>query len=201
VDYALRIHNFCKVFIEVKRVGIELEKHQKQLLDYSFAEGVKLAILTNGLTWWFYLPLTEGTWEQRKFYTIDILQQNSGDIIEKFNEFLSHRYVANGQAVQKAEDLHKGKQREKIICENIPKAWNKMIGQPDEILIDLLSEATEKICGHKPDVDEVTVFLKSNEDQFKIPGYVPPKPSYPAAGSNDVPSFSSYAIHPIIFPE
>lgn len=186
VDYALRIHNVSKVFIEVKRVGIELEKHQKQLLDYSFAEGVRLAVLTNGLTFWLYLPLMEGTWDQRRFYTIDILQQDSDDIIEKFIDFLSFKNVANGKAVLKAEELHRGKQRDKIIQKNMPKAWNKMVSQPDELLIDLLSEATEKICGQKPDVDEVSVFLKSYEGQLKIPGFVLPTPSYATTPSIDI---------------
>ena len=67
VDYALRLSNNKKVFIEVKRGGERLEVHQEQLLSYSFQEGVSLAILTNGTTWWFCLPLREGSWEQRRF--------------------------------------------------------------------------------------------------------------------------------------
>ena len=70
VDFSLRHSNANKTFIEVKKIGEDLEKHQEQLLNYSFQEGVKLSILTNGITWWFYLPLHEGSWEQRKFYTI-----------------------------------------------------------------------------------------------------------------------------------
>lgn len=61
VDYSLRIGNVNKVFVEVKRTGEELENHQEQLLSYSFQQGVRLAILTNGVAWWFYLPLCEGS--------------------------------------------------------------------------------------------------------------------------------------------
>jgi predicted type IV restriction endonuclease len=50
VDYALRYNNSNKVFIEVKKIGEELDKHQEQLLNYAFQEGVKLAVLTNGIT-------------------------------------------------------------------------------------------------------------------------------------------------------
>ena len=67
VDFALRHRGVNKVFIEVKKVGAKFEAHQEQLLNYSFNYGVKLATLTNGLTWWFYLPLQEGRWEQRRF--------------------------------------------------------------------------------------------------------------------------------------
>jgi len=93
VDYALRHDNYNKVFIEVKKVGEDLDRHQEQLLNYSFQEGVKLAILTNGITWWFYLPLHEGSWEQRRFYTIEIYDQDANEIVQKFIDFLSKENV------------------------------------------------------------------------------------------------------------
>ncbi|MDP2953498.1 MAG: restriction endonuclease subunit R, partial [Chloroflexota bacterium] len=57
VDYSLRVGKDNKVFIEVKNTGKQLEDHQEQLLRYSFQAGVRLAVLTNGLSWWLYLPL------------------------------------------------------------------------------------------------------------------------------------------------
>ena len=50
VDYALLIDNTPQVFIKVKKGGEPLEKHQEQLLNYAFRQGVKIAILTNGVT-------------------------------------------------------------------------------------------------------------------------------------------------------
>lgn len=49
VDYALRVDNHNKAFIELKKIGTDLEQHQEQLLNYSFQEGLRLAILTNGI--------------------------------------------------------------------------------------------------------------------------------------------------------
>ena len=43
VDYALLINGENKVFIEAKRPSEKLETYQKQLLDYSFGEGVTSA--------------------------------------------------------------------------------------------------------------------------------------------------------------
>ena len=65
------------MFIEVKRARVNLEDHQQQLLEYCFQEGVRLAVLTNGRTWWLYLPLQAGSWEQRRFLTIDLESQTS----------------------------------------------------------------------------------------------------------------------------
>lgn len=159
VDYALRYNGRNKVFIEAKKVNEDLEKHQEQLLNYSFQEGVKLAILTNGIGWWFYLPLREGSWEQRKFYTIEIYDQQSDDIVNKFEEFLSKENVISDRAIENAEKLYNGKQKQYLIEETLPKAWKKITTEPDELLVELLAEETEKLCGYKPDNEKVEEFL------------------------------------------
>ncbi|MGA1847307.1 type I restriction endonuclease [Deferribacter abyssi] len=159
VDYALRHNGRNKVFIEVKKVNEDLEKHQEQLLNYSFQEGVKLAILTNGISWWFYLPLREGSWEQRKFYTIEIFDQNSEDIVNKFEDFLAKANVISDRAIENAENLYKSRQKHYLIEETLPKAWNKIITEPDDLLVELLADTTEKLCGYKPDNEIVEKFL------------------------------------------
>ena len=162
VDYALRHSNANKVFIEVKRVGEDLEKHQEQLLNYSFKEGVKLSILTNGISWRFYLPLHEGSWEQRKFYTVEIFDQNSEDIVGRFIDYLARENVYSGKSIQNAEAVYKSKQKEYLVSDTLPKAWNKLISEPDELLIELIADATEKLCGYKPDNSVVENFISSN---------------------------------------
>lgn len=159
VDYSLRYNNYNKVFIEVKKVGEDLEKHQEQLLSYSFQEGVKLAILTNGITWWFYLPLNEGSWEQRKFYTIEIYDQAAEEITQRFIEFLSKDNVITGKAVENAEKIYKGKQKQDLTKTTMPKAWKRIIEESNEVLIELIAETTEKMCGYKPDADTVAKFI------------------------------------------
>ena len=160
VDYALRYNDSNKVFIEVKKIGEELEKHQEQLLNYSFKEGVQLAILTNGISWWFYLPLREGSWEQRKFYTIEIYDQDANDITSKFVDFLSKENVISGEYIINAERVYKSRQKQYLIKETLPKAWDKITKEPDELLVELLAETTEKLCGYKPDSESVERFLK-----------------------------------------
>lgn len=159
VDYALRHNGKNKVFIEVKKINEDLEKHQEQLLNYSFQEGVKLAILTNGISWWFYLPLYEGSWEQRKFYTIELYDQESEDIVSKFEEFLSKENVISDKAIENAERIYKSKQKQYLIKETLPKAWKKLISEPDELLVELLADTTEKLCGYKPDNETIEQFL------------------------------------------
>jgi len=177
VDYALRYKNANKVFIEAKKVGEPLEDHQPQLLKYSFEFGVKIAVLTNGLTWWFYLPLHEGDWEQRRFYTIEINDQNAEDITDKFNDFLSQKNVISGKAITNAEAIYKSKQRNDLVKESLPKAWEKVVSEPDELLVKLISETAENLCGFRPEDKAVKKFIAAELKPGKA--IITPKPVKP----------------------
>lgn len=111
VDYALRIKNKSVVFLEAKRPTEDLDSgnHQEQLLDYSFRQGIELAFLTNGITWFLYLPNAGGDWKARKFYTIDLKEQESISVASKFIELLSKKNVESGKAIQTAKAIHKDK--------------------------------------------------------------------------------------------
>jgi len=161
VDYLLKHANRPKVFIEAKRVGEPLEKHQEQLLQYSFKEGVSLAVLTNGVTWWFYLPLGAGSWEQRKFYSIDIYDQEPEEIVGRLIDYLSKDNVASGKAVDNAQALYGTRQKEYEISKTLPKAWHKVVTDPDPVVVNLIADNTEKICGFKPDNLVVKNFISS----------------------------------------
>jgi hypothetical protein len=173
----------------VKKTNEDLEGYQDQLLDYSFKEGVKLAVLTNGISWWFYLPLHEGSWEQRKFYTIELYDQVAEDITSKFIDFLSIDKVFNGTAVENATKIITGKQKQSLIEETIPKAWDKLVTGHDEKLLELLADTTEKLCGYKPDYLTVEKFLTT----CKIPTSYIKRPL--------AKSFKDKCIHPIGVPE
>lgn len=159
VDYALRPGSPNSVFIEVKRLGENLERHQQQQLEYCFQEGVKLAVLTNGRTWWLYLPLQAGNWEQRRFLTIDLEAQKPSDVERSFLEYLSPVRVDSGQAVRDAEDLVESQRRAKIIGKAIAAAWTQIMETPDDLLVGMITRTTERICGLKPEPELIEQFL------------------------------------------
>ena len=159
VDFALLTGNRPKVFIEVKRGGEPLAGHQEQLLGYAFRHGVKIALLTNGATWWFYLPLQEGSWEERRFATVEFDRQDKEEIVQKLEDFLGKENVRSGQAIRNAEIFYEQSQKKEEISATLPEAWHQLVSEPDDFLVDLLAERTEELCGHKPDEDEVEQFL------------------------------------------
>ena len=188
VDYALKNDNLSEVFIEVKNPKEDLEKHQDQLLDYSFRQGVELAVLTNGLTWWLYLPTQKGSWRERKFYTIDIYQQDSEIISNIFIDILSKQNVLNRDSIKNALNIYRGKRREKILSSTIPEAWNKIISEPDPFLIELFIEVVEKLCGYKPESEMIFDFLKKNVDKLIVlPDFEIEKPTLKPPSGKKIP--------------
>jgi hypothetical protein len=189
VDYCLKIGEQESVFVEVKRTNEDLEKHQIQLLEYAFRNGVKIAALTNGFLWWLYLPLFQGSWEQRKFFAIDIQQQEVSAVAQHFREFLNREAVANGTAVKKAEEIHAGREKVRRIQDTIPKAWHQLCEDPDEILLELFADKVESLCGYRPDQDMLANYLRDKRDKkdflTKTSESTSPEPGVVSISTND----------------
>ncbi len=162
VDYALFCDDTLKVFIEAKKGGesLERQRHQEQLVRYAFDEGVEIAILTNGATWWFFLPIRAVSWERRKVATLELNQQDSTEIAQRFIDLLSKENVCSGRAIQNAESRQ--------ILEALPEVWNRLIAETDSSIVNLLVERMKGLCVRKPDRNEVEQFLSSHSQQIRI---------------------------------
>jgi len=161
VDYCLKIGNKKAAFIEVKRANEALDHHQRQLLEYAFGDGVEIAVLTNGIVWWLYLPLLRGSWEQRKFLAIDIQQQGVQTAAQNLRTFLEREAIANDSAVEKARDLHESRVKDRLIRQTMPSAWHQLCEEPDDLIIELLADKVESLCGHKPDHAHLAEYLST----------------------------------------
>ena len=184
VDYALRVGGTNKVFVEAKRCSVDLEAHQEQLLNYAFQHGVPLAVLTNGIVWWFYLPLREGVWEQRKFYSIDLQQQAASDVATRLNDFLGRDGVASGSAARNAEEVLTSRRRRLSVERTLPAAWASLLAEPDASLVEVLRERVEQMAGFSPTSAEVAHFLRHVPDAGRI-GLAGVEPTSPATGESE----------------
>lgn len=167
VSYALRIRNTNKVFIEVKRVHSKLDNQQKSLVNLSSREGVNIAILTNGITWWFYLISATGSWQRKWFFSIDLIKQKPDTFVPRLIDLLSKTKVTKGQSQKAAKSLYQRK-RQKLAANFLPEAWNQIISQPNKIFVELLSDQTEKLCRYKVDTKSVQKFLDQHIDQWLV---------------------------------
>ena len=149
-----------KVFIEVKKLG-GAEAGVKQALSYAFHAGVPFVVLTDGRTWSFYLPAEEGTYEERHVFKLDLIEHSPHEAAEVLQCYLDRGRVGSGEALTYAREEYQNQNRRAIAKRAIPDAWNDIIKERDELLVDLLAETTELKVGIRPENSDVMDFLDS----------------------------------------
>ena len=167
VSYALRIGEKNKIFVEVKKISEKLDDHQKKFIETASGEGADIAVLTNGVSWWFYLTSSNDNWRQKWFYSADFFTQEPDTFVPQLENLLTMNKVSKGQALKTAKNLFRDK-KQKMAADFLPKAWNQIISQPNKIFIELLSLQTEKLCGYKVDIKSIETFLGQHVDEWLI---------------------------------
>ena len=161
VDYALLHDGRPLVFIEAKRLGNMDDKGEEQLFQYASNKGIPLLILTDGDRWDFYLSMAAGDPPERRFFRMELshLEHKVPDFVGFLEEHLRQAAVVSGRAKSSAERLHASDVERKKAQKRIPQAWRDLVGEPDDLLCDLLAEKVESECGTRPHSDDVERFL------------------------------------------
>ncbi|MFQ5582822.1 MAG: hypothetical protein ACE5GL_00110 [Calditrichia bacterium] len=161
VDYALcHTKNNPYVFIEVKKIGLS-DGADKQLFEYAFHLGVPIAILTDGQEWSFYLPGEQGCYDERRVYKLDILERDIEEAESRLQSYLNYQNVCSGKALESARSDYKNIARIRIMESTFPKAWEALLKDHDSLLLDLIAEKVEDLCGYKPDLDLCGRFINN----------------------------------------
>jgi predicted type IV restriction endonuclease len=162
VDYAL-CHPPSKAaaFIEVKQIG-QSDGAERQLFEYAFHVGVQLAILTDGQEWNFFLPAEQGDYAERRVYKLDMVERDISESVARLERYLSYAQVSSGAAIAAAREDYKNVSRNRQMLSTLPEAWSKLVAEEDELLLELVADKVESLCGFKPDIDTVARFLGEN---------------------------------------
>jgi len=159
VDYALcNQHGKPIAFIEVKKTG-QGEGADRQLFEYAFHVGVPMAVLTDGQEWHFYLPGELGSYEERRVYKLDILERDVDESERRLTRYLDFNSLCSGSAIDAAKQDYRDVTRNREIEAALPNAIEKLIEEQDDILLDLVANKVESLCGYKPHPDKVASFL------------------------------------------
>lgn len=162
VDYALCYPPSKPIaFIEVKQIG-QSEGAERQLFEYAFHIGVQLAILTDGREWNFFLPGEQGDYGERRVYKLDIVERDISECVARLNRYLQYDASISGAAIEAAREDYRNVSRDRQMKATLPKAWSRLLEEEDELLIELVADRVESLCGYKPDPDTVASFLKEN---------------------------------------
>ena len=160
VDYALMREPFGPVvLIEVKRVGRLREKGEDQLFDYCAKQGVPLAVLTDGKEWRFYFPGGMGTYEQRRFATVDLVEHDAGECARRLGRYLEFRAVASGKAQSNVSTDYETHWKRIVVRKEFGSVLNSLVREADPRFVALFRGEVEKRCQIRPDEEVVREFL------------------------------------------
>lgn len=173
VDYAL-CNNYGQplVLIEAKDIGKQNDNSEEQLMKYSFAKGVPMAILTDGKEWSFYLPTQLGDYRDRRIYKLNLLERENDECAFRLRRYLDYKKTISKETIIMAQEDYNNQQNKKIVEQSLPEAWGRLVEERDEILIDLLANSVEIVCGFKPNNKMIIGFLDEkinivNEKDFQ----------------------------------
>lgn len=162
VDFALcHPPNKAAAFIEVKQIG-QSDGAERQLFEYAFHQGVPLAILTDGQEWNFFLPAEQGDYSERRVYKLDLLERDLPECSARLQRYLGYAQVTSGEAIAAAREDYRNASRTRQMLSTLPEAWSKLVTDEDDLLLELVADKVESLCGFKPDVDTVAKFLREN---------------------------------------
>ena len=168
VDYSLSHPKSKKcVFIEVKSLSKNLDDHQDQIFQYGMREGVRLCILTNGIEWWFYLPLYSKRRKriplpEKKFLELNIKNDSISinKLVKEFKTYLSFEKLADSYKVeQNASKVLETKIKTNELTKKLPEIWQKMLKNPPSELIELIEKRVINNTRFPPTKGQIKHFL------------------------------------------
>lgn len=161
VDYAL-CHPPDKpsVLIEVKGVGNANAKGEEQLFNYCFKQGVPLAVLTDGRSWGFFFPAGQGSYEERRFATVDLVDDDAAEGAERISRYLAFEAVRAREAHRRAHDDYYTFRQQSEAAANFETVWAELLREPPEVLKDWFCEEVERTSGVRPDLRRVEEFIR-----------------------------------------
>lgn len=158
VDYALCIRGSPRIFVEVKQAGT-FQRGVEQLLKYAYAEGIEMAVLTDGQRWSFYLSLEPVPFQERRVELLDIVDRHEDKAAFVLLRYLKRDAVQSGANVKAArEDLRSATRRTKAAA-NIPSAWASLLEETDGLIAQCLAERVEENTGVAPAEQDVQDYL------------------------------------------
>jgi len=203
VDYAL-CHPPGKpiILIESKDVG-DAFGGEKQLFEYAFHQGIPMAVLTDGQEWSFFLPGEQGAYHERCVYKLDLIARSTEECCRVFDRYLNYTQVISGNAIANGRNDYKDVSRQREIETALPEAWKELIKEQDEILVELIADKVETLCGFKPEPDVVRKFLDSLLQSHQLLGPTGNKPHQdkPIKPSEEINDFSGFVFEGQSFQE
>jgi len=139
-DYSL-IKNGKKIlFVEAKKLGVDIEQREviRQLAKYSFSEGTKYGILTNGVIWVLIRSFEEGTTlTERIVWKTDLENEELPAVLRKITT-ISKANIEHIEVLVKKVQI-------------LDEIWQSLLDEPEEMIKGLMPVVKLLISQGYPD--------------------------------------------------
>ena len=169
-DIALTANDSIRAIIEAKAPGTDLAQHIEQVLNYAFFEGVDICVLTDGLTWWLYLPREQGLPPKRRFAVLRLDKDPVDQLDDDLNTFLSRPSLVSGDANNRAKQVLKALHDAAHLEKEMPRIWREMLDEPDDELIELIGQRVYGRLNLRPERDQIVAAMRQRPIPPVTPG-------------------------------
>lgn len=139
-DYSLLKDGKKIIFVEAKKLNVDLEQIEviRQLAKYSFGEGTKYGVLTNGAVWMLIRSFEEGTpLTKRIVWKTDLENEERTAIIRKIMT-ISKSNIENIEVLVKKAQI-------------LDEIWQSLLDEPEEMIKGLIPVVKSIISQGYPD--------------------------------------------------
>lgn len=139
-DYSLFKNGRKILFIEAKKLGVDIEQREviRQLAKYSFSEGTKYGVLTNGSVWMLIRSFEEGTTlTERIVWKTDLENEELPAIIRKITT-ISKTNIEHIEVLVKKIQI-------------LDEIWQSFLDEPEEMIKGLIPMVKSIITQGYPD--------------------------------------------------
>jgi hypothetical protein len=120
---------------------------------------VPICVLTDGREWSFHLPSGQGSYEDRRVYRLQLDDREPEECQRVLTRYLARDRVRDGSAFEDAQRDYRDAAGRREAATALPRAWHELLGEPEELLLDIVSDKAEALCGFKPGRADVLGFL------------------------------------------
>lgn len=120
------------------------------------------------------MPSEQGDYRERRVYKLDLVEREISECVSRLERYLIYDAVVSGVAVNNARDDYRNVSKERQIQSAFPTAWQRLLDSEDEMLLELVADSVENLCGFKPTPESVVQFLNKHCACHNPPVVQPP---------------------------
>ncbi|MCS6807371.1 MAG: hypothetical protein RML40_01280 [Bacteroidota bacterium] len=162
IDYALQTPSGAMMYLHIIKPLDDSTREQKdRVVKLAAAEGVRIAVLTDGVHWEFFAPMMRGTLNEKEFAKFSLHANATQECEHIFKHFLSYRIAVSGTAFVRAEKLCQERLKKKSTNMNsaLSDAWAAVIQEFEHLFAELIAVEAKRLYNTELSTQEAQRFF------------------------------------------